>query len=333
MYAVLDIETTGLERKTDRIIQIGVVKIENNVVTPWMTYVNPCKPIKEQTGAYRVHKISPESLQEKPTFVEVAPKLCKFLENVEYVVCYNCIFDWSLLMAEFDRLEGNQGNKALMRKIKWIDLLRFAIKSFPDLEDHKLSTLLDKFSIRIKKGQSVLYLYKTSFTTGDQQEFEMHSLFEQGEKVNWDDGLHDAVCDSLTAHTLLKKLLEKNSYSNIADLVNNFPQCVVETELFLALEVKLKEKKTSNKDLKPFGASAEKFYCTTRLLRGKTLEELSMETIEKAKFWAREDERVLLIYRAAILNKVNADSQKRKADSLCSSGNSKEPKTESCSGM
>ena len=95
-YAVLDVETTGLDRKTDRIVQIGVVKVENNVVKPWMAYVNPCKPREEQMGAYKVHKISPEFLLGKPTFAEVAPKLSEFLENVEYIVCHNCVFDWSM---------------------------------------------------------------------------------------------------------------------------------------------------------------------------------------------------------------------------------------------
>ena len=110
-----------MERKNDRIIQIGIVRVENNVVTPWMAYINPCKSRLEQTKAYRVHKISPDLLQGKPTFAEVAPKLCKFLENVEYVVCYNCISDWSFLMTEFHRLQDNEANKALMRKIKWVD--------------------------------------------------------------------------------------------------------------------------------------------------------------------------------------------------------------------
>ena len=327
VYATLDIETTGMERKKDRIIQIGVVKVENNVVTPWMAYVNPCKPRGEQTGAYRVHKISPDLLQEKPTFADMAPKLCKFLENVEYVACYNCISDWSFLMAEFNRLEGNEDNKGLMRKIKWIDLLRFAIKSFPDQKNFRAQTLLDKFSIRTKKAQS--FHYQSCSLTGDEQKCQEFSLFELGE-LNWDTaaGHHDAVCDSLAAQLLLKKLLEKNNYSNISELVNDFPQCVIDTELFLALEVKWKEKKISDEDLKPFAEQAEKFYGTMPSLRGKTLEELSKEKIEAALFSGFEkDERVCLIYRAAVLNKVNY-LQKRKADALDSNLSPKEPKTE-----
>jgi len=324
----LDVETTGLDGKTDRIVQIGVVKVENNVVKPWMAYVNPCKPREEQMGAYKVHKISPEFLLGKLTFAEVASKLCEFLENVEYIVCHNCVFDWSMLMAEFDRLQDNEDNKAVMRKIKWVDLLRFAIKSLPDLNSYRLSTLLEKFSIRIKKAQSLLYLYQSCITAEDQQECEVLSLFEQGEKENFEERQHDAVCDSLAAHSLLKKLLEKNNYSNITELVNNFPQCLIDTELFLALEVMLKERKTSDEELKPFAERAENFYCTMPSLKGKTLQELSVSKIEKVLISrAEKDERVCLIYRAALLNK-SSDSQKRKAESPDLSVSSKETKTE-----
>ena len=278
--------------------------------------------------AYKVHKISPEFLLGKPTFADVASKLCEFLENVEYVVTHNCVFDWSILMAEFDRLQDNEDSKALMRKIKWVDLLRFAIKSFPGLKSYKLSTLLEKFSIRIKKAQSLLHLYQSFITAGEQQECEVFSLFEQGQKENFEESQHDAVCDSLAAHSLLKKLLEKNSYSNIADLVDNFPQCLIDTELFLALEVKWNERKTSDEELKSFAARAEKFYCTIPSLRGKTLQELSVGKIAKMLFSrAEKDERVCLLYRAAVLNK-GSDSQKRKSDSPDSSVSLKETKTE-----
>ena len=325
VYAILNIETTGMERKNDRIIQIGTVKVENNVVKPWMAYVNPCKSRAEQTKAYRVHRISPDLLQCKQTFAEVAPKLCKFLENVEYVVCYNCISDWSFLMAEFHRLQDNEDNKALMRKIKWVDLLRFAIKSFPELKNYRSHTLFDKFSIKTKKAQS--FHYQCYIATEDQQECEEVSLFEQGE-LNWAEVYHDPVCDSLAVHSLLKKLLEENSYSNVADLINNFPQCLIDTELFLALDVKWKERKTSDEELKPFASRAEKFYGTMPSLRGKMLEEISKEIIEAALFSGFEkDERICLIYRAAVLNK-GSDSQKRKADSFDSYVSPKELKTE-----
>lgn len=93
--------------------------------------------------------------------------------------------------------------------------------------------------------------------------------------------------------------------------------------------MKLKEAKTSDEELKPFAAQAEKFYGTMPSLRGKPLKEISKDQIEAALFSGFErDERICLIYRAAMLNKVD-DSQKRKAASPAESSISpKEPKTE-----
>lgn len=215
-------------------------------------------------------------------------------------------------MAEFDRLQDLNGeNKVLMKKIKWVDLYRQAIKSFPNVSNYRLRTLLNKFSIQTKKAQS--FRYQCRVSTGDQQYCEEFSLFEQGE-IKWKQGSHDAVCNTLATHSLLKKLLEKNSYSNIADLVDKIPQCCIDTELFLVLEMKWKEGKTSNEELKPFAAQAEKFYVTMPPLRGETFEETSKDKIEAALFSGYErDERICLIYRAEMLNKV-ADWQKRKAD-------------------
>ena len=207
-----------------------------------------------------MHKISPEFLLGKPTFADVASKLCEFLENVEYVVCHNCVFDWSTCWwLSLTDCKITKTTKLLWGRSNGSTFLDLRSSHSPISTSYRLSTLLEKFSTRIKKAQSLIYLYQSCITAGDQPECEVLSLFEQGEKENFEERHHDAVCDSLAAHSLLKKLLEKNSYSNIAGLVNNFPQCLIDTELLLALEVMLKERKTSDEDLTSFAARAEKF--------------------------------------------------------------------------
>ena len=48
-YAVVDIETTGTDPKTDRIIQFGCVLIEDGkIVTHFSTDINPDQPIPAQ---------------------------------------------------------------------------------------------------------------------------------------------------------------------------------------------------------------------------------------------------------------------------------------------
>ncbi|MGN0179312.1 MAG: exonuclease domain-containing protein, partial [Monoglobaceae bacterium] len=49
-YVIFDFETTGLNPRTDRIIQIGAVKVINgNVVDTFSTYVNPMKNITKKS--------------------------------------------------------------------------------------------------------------------------------------------------------------------------------------------------------------------------------------------------------------------------------------------
>ena len=304
-YAVLDLETTGYDRKEDRIIQIGIVKVRNDIQIPWMTYVNPLKKRDSQMRMYsRVHHIPPDLLNEKPTFADVAVQFCTFLEEVEYVVAYNAMFDWSLLIEEFDRLPSNaeryEGLR-LLKRIKWIDIYRLSIKTFPDVKDLKAGTLFNQFSIRAQKAQNFHYQLTSAGPHGqNQKEF---TLSERGQ-TNWVDGLHDALCDALATNALLKKLLEINRYSNVVALVKYFPQCCLDTDLLLTLEKMVKQGRTSNLDLLPIQNRVGGYYSTMMSLRGKTLAEIPKTKIETAlKSGCEKDRRIILIYRAAILNK------------------------------
>ena len=306
-YAVLDLETTGYDRKEDRIIQIGIVKVRNDIQIPWMTYVNPLKKRDSQMRMYsRVHHIPPDLLNEKPTFADVAMQFRTFLEEVEYVVAYNAMFDWSLLIEEFDRLPSNaeryEGLR-LLKRIKWIDIYRLSIKTFPDVKDLKAGTLFNQFSIHAQKAQSFHYQITSAGPQGqNQKEF---TLSERGQ-TNWVDGLHDALCDALATNALLKKLLEINRYSNVEALVKYFPQCCLDTDLLLTLEKMVKQGRTSNLDLLPIQNRVGGYYSTMMSLRGKTLAEIPKTKIETAlKSGCEKDRRIILIYRAAILNKPN----------------------------
>ena len=313
-YAVLDLETTGFDRKEDRIIQIGIVKVRNDMQIPWMTYVNPLRKRDSQMRMYsRVHKIAPDLLLEKPTFADVAAQFRTFLEDVEYVVAYNAMFDWSLLVEEFDRLHSDAERaegKRLLERIKWIDMYRLSIKTFPDVKDLKAGTLFNQFSIRTQKAQSFHYQLTC---TNPQGKYEKEFTLSERGKTNWEEGLHDALCDALATNSLLKRLLELNGYFNVGDLVNHFPQCRLDTQLFLTLETMLRQGRTSNDDLKAIIGKVGGYYSTMMSLRGKTLGEIPKTKIETAlKSGCEKDRRICLIYRAAILNKPD-DSTDRAA--------------------
>ncbi len=103
---VLDTETTGLETSQGhRIIEIGCVEMINRRVTDnhWHHYINPDREVDE--GAYNVHGISTEFLQDKPRFNELAEDFRAYIDGAELII-HNAPFDIGFLDHEFDLLAG-----------------------------------------------------------------------------------------------------------------------------------------------------------------------------------------------------------------------------------
>jgi DNA polymerase-3 subunit epsilon len=97
----LDLETTGVNPNTDRIIQIGVIRIEvDGTLKEGVQLVNPGCPIPPESTA--VHGITNEMVQDKPRFETLAPGLFAGLKEAD--LCgFNISFDIRFLIAEFSR--------------------------------------------------------------------------------------------------------------------------------------------------------------------------------------------------------------------------------------
>jgi DNA polymerase-3 subunit epsilon len=103
---VLDTETTGLETsKGHRIIEIGCVELIDRRITDkhWHFYINPEREI--DAGAFAVHGISNESLQDKPLFADLAQDFVDYIKGAELII-HNAIFDVGFLDNEFAKLDG-----------------------------------------------------------------------------------------------------------------------------------------------------------------------------------------------------------------------------------
>lgn len=103
---VLDTETTGLEvSQGHRIIEIGCIELANRRVTGnhWHYYINPDRAV--DSGAYEVHGISSEFLQDKPRFSELAEEFRSYVAGAELVI-HNAPFDVGFLNNEFALLES-----------------------------------------------------------------------------------------------------------------------------------------------------------------------------------------------------------------------------------
>ncbi|MEO0543204.1 MAG: DNA polymerase III subunit epsilon [Pseudomonadota bacterium] len=101
---IFDTETTGLDNREDRIIEIGAVELENRFITGrnFHVFINP-QGRQVHPDALNVHGISNEMLEDKPTFPQVIDEWYAFIGDAK-LVAHNANFDVGFFNAEFERV-------------------------------------------------------------------------------------------------------------------------------------------------------------------------------------------------------------------------------------
>lgn len=99
---ILDTETTGIgHEKGHRVIEIGCVELIDRRLTGnhYHCYLNPEREV--DPGAFRVHGISSEFLQDKPLFKAIMPEFLDFITDSELII-HNAPFDLGFLNSELN---------------------------------------------------------------------------------------------------------------------------------------------------------------------------------------------------------------------------------------
>jgi DNA polymerase-3 subunit epsilon len=100
--AFLDLETTGINISTDRIVEIAIVKINiDGTKQVKRKLINPQMPIP--AGATEVHGITDDMVKEAPTFKQVANEIKQFIEGSDLGGYNSNRFDIPMLIEEFLR--------------------------------------------------------------------------------------------------------------------------------------------------------------------------------------------------------------------------------------
>lgn len=101
---IFDTETTGLDSREDRIIEIGGIELDNHFPTgrTLHLYINPGDR-KVHPDALAVHGITDEFLSDKPAFAEVAEQILAFFDGAKWIA-HNATFDMGFINAELGRL-------------------------------------------------------------------------------------------------------------------------------------------------------------------------------------------------------------------------------------
>ena len=98
-----DLETTGINTSSDRIVEISAVKLtpDGRRLT-YMSRVNPEIPIP--ASATQVHHISDADVANEPHFADIAPDLLEFFKDSDLAGFNSNKFDIPLLEEEFNRV-------------------------------------------------------------------------------------------------------------------------------------------------------------------------------------------------------------------------------------
>jgi DNA polymerase-3 subunit epsilon len=100
---VLDCETTGLDEKTNRIIELGCVELWDSMPTgnEYHVYINPHQIMNEEVIA--IHGITNEFLADKAPFSHYVNDILEFIGS-DPIVAHNAQFDMKFLNSELNRL-------------------------------------------------------------------------------------------------------------------------------------------------------------------------------------------------------------------------------------
>jgi DNA polymerase III subunit epsilon len=117
--AFIDLETTGVNLGTDRIVEIAIIKImPDGSRTVKRKLINPQMHIPQETTD--IHGITDEMVKDAPTFKQVANEIKQFLDNCDLGGYNSNRFDVPLLVEEFFRA----GMEFQFEKRKLVDAQR-----------------------------------------------------------------------------------------------------------------------------------------------------------------------------------------------------------------
>ncbi|PLX32279.1 MAG: DNA polymerase III subunit epsilon [Ignavibacteria bacterium] len=141
--AFFDLETTGINTQSDRIVEIAVLKyLPNRTTRSFEHRINPTILIPEQATA--VHGITDADVALAPTFQQLATRLIEFLDNCDLSGFNLRRFDLPLLLQEFQRC----GEKFLLEGRHIIDVQTI----FHSREPRDLSAALQFYCAREHSG-------------------------------------------------------------------------------------------------------------------------------------------------------------------------------------
>ncbi len=168
---VIDLEMTGLNPRTEKIIEIGAAKIRNGeVIDTYEKLLSPGRMLNDVTT--QITGITDEMLKGCPSFSEIADELLEFIGD-DVLLGHNVIFDYSFLK----KAVLNEKPKGMKFERRGIDTLKIARRFLPGEQKKTLEMLCAYYGIEYRPHRALDDALAT------------HRLYEK----LWDDHYEDGM--------------------------------------------------------------------------------------------------------------------------------------------
>ena len=145
-FLLLDIETTGLNPKSEKIIELGAARIrEGKVVDTFSAFVNPGRSLSERI--VELTGISDRDVENAPYIEEIIQDFVDFTGD-DVLLGHNLSFDYSFVK------KAAVNNKLSFEK-DGIDTLRIARRFLAQLESRRLGFLCEHYQIELEAHRAL----------------------------------------------------------------------------------------------------------------------------------------------------------------------------------
>ncbi len=133
IFTAVDVETTGLDARYERMVEIAAVKFKNGKIIDQKSWlINP--EVKISRIAQSIHGISDEMVQHQPTFATVGTSFVDFIGD-SILIAHNATFDAGFIYTEMELHNIDIINNP------FLDSLKMARTWYPESEKHNLQFL------------------------------------------------------------------------------------------------------------------------------------------------------------------------------------------------
>lgn len=140
-YVVFDLETTGLNTNTDKIIEIGAVKVQQGkIIDRYSTFVNPGEHISEKIS--KLTGIYDDMVENYPGEDAILPEFIEFIGD-SVMVAHNAGFDTA-----FVKRFAKENSIVLDNTI--VDTVELGKTLMPNLRNYKLDTICDELGVSLE---------------------------------------------------------------------------------------------------------------------------------------------------------------------------------------